>query len=364
MESQSALLKLTARMVLAGLIIAIMVIGKSFLVPFAWSLLIALASVGLIEKAQAKTRMPLGLIILIYLLLILGILGFIGYFFYIELTHIFNDLPGILDKLSAKMHDASLSLADKGIHIPDHIDKKYINDWVEGHNDLIMKIISALGLNLWDIILIMFYLFFLIYYKDLLREFLLVRVTDKRRLVAVRDRMVKSMALVRSYLSGLLIITLISAVMNLIVFLIFGLHFAIFFAVFLAILNLIPFIGNPIGLAIIMLFAIITKDSIMIAVLIFIALFVMNFLQDNVVRPLLLGDKLKLNAFTVFVAIIIGGMIWGVSGMILFIPIVGAIRIFMEGHENLGHYTIFFSEIEKKKKTAKTTVIPQQDDHS
>jgi len=52
MESQSALLKTTARMVLAGLIIAIMVIGKSFLVPFTWSLLIALASIGLIDKVK------------------------------------------------------------------------------------------------------------------------------------------------------------------------------------------------------------------------------------------------------------------------------------------------------------------------
>jgi predicted PurR-regulated permease PerM len=167
------------------------------------------------------------------------------------------------------------------------------------------------------------------------------------------------MALVRNYLSGMLILTLISAVMNLVVFLIFGLHFSLFFAVFLAILNLIPFIGNPIGLAIIMVFAFITKETIMIPLLIFAALFVMNFLQDNVIRPWLLGDKLKLNAFTVFVAIIIGGMIWGVSGMILFIPIVGAIRIILEGQGKYGHYTIFFSEVSKKKKPEETSAITE-----
>lgn len=350
MESQSNLLRMTAQMVLAGLIIAIMVIGKSFLVPFTWSLLIALASVGMIEKVKVRTRLPLGMIIFVYLLFILLILGLIAYFFYIELSHIFQDLPAIMEKLSARLHVLSVSLAEKGIHIPDHIDKKSISDWVASHNDLIMNIISAMGLNLWDIILIMFYLFFLIYYKDLLREFLMVRIQDRRKLVGVRDRLEKSMALVRNYLYGLLMITLISAVMNLIVFLIFGLHFALFFAVFLAILNLIPFIGNPIGLAVIMLFAIITKESIIIPLLIFAALFLMNFLQDNVVRPWLLGDKLKLNAFVVFVAIIIGGMIWGVSGMILFIPIAGAIRIILEGREKYSHYTIFFSEVTKKKK--------------
>ena len=350
MESQSQLLKLTARLVLATLVVIVMVVGKSFLVPFTWSLLIALASVGLIEKVKEKTRMPMGLIIFIYLFFIMLLLGMIGYFFYVELSHIFKDLPAILSKLSARLHDISLSLEEKGIHIPDHVDKKYISDWVASHNDVIMDIISAFGLNLWNIILIMFYLFFLLYYKDLLPEFLLARIKDRRSLANIRTRLNKSLALVRNYLYGLLLITLISAVMNLIVFLIFGMHFALFFAVFLAVLNLIPFIGNPIGLAVIMLFAIITKDNLIIPLLIFAALFIMNFVQDNVIRPWLIGDKLKINAFTVFVAIIIGGMIWGVSGMILFIPIVGAIRIILEGRGEYEHYNIFFSEVGKKAK--------------
>jgi predicted PurR-regulated permease PerM len=350
MEPQNQLLKNTARMVLAGLIIALMVIGKSFLVPFAWSLLIALASVGLIEKANEKTRLPLGAIIGIYLLVILLFLFAIGYFFFIELNHIFNDLPTLLVKLSDRIHGLSIALSDIGIHIPDHIDKKYISDWVESHNDMIMNVISAFGLNLWNIILIMFYLFFLLYYRELLREFFASRIKNKRKLINVRNSIQKSLALVRNYLYGLLMLTLISAGMNFIVFLIFGLNFGLFFAVFLAILNLIPFIGNPIGLTVIMLFAFITTDNFMIPVYIFIALFIVNFLQDNVIRPMLLGDKLKINAFMVFVSIIIGGMIWGVSGMILFIPLVGILRIFMEDNETASHYAILFSDLPKKKK--------------
>ena len=138
--------------------------------------------------------------------------------------------------------------------------------------------------------------------------------------------------------------------MNYVVFLVFGLKFSLFWAVFLALLNLIPFIGNPIGLAVIMLFAIVTKETMLIPTLIFAALFVMNFLQDNVIRPWIVGDKLKINAFAVFVAIIIGGMIWGVSGMILFIPIAGIVKIILESNKESGVYAIFFSELPKKQK--------------
>ncbi len=203
-----------------------------------------------------------------------------------------------------------------GIVIPDHVDKSFISDWVEKHNDLILNFISSLGLNIWNIILIMFYLFFLLYYRDLVVQFYVKKFESQDRLELAKERFNKSLDVIRSYIYGLVLLTLISAVMNYLVFLVFGLNFALFFAVFLALLNLIPFIGNPIGLVVIMLFAIITKDNMLIPMLIFVGLFVMNFLQDNVIRPMIVGDKLKINAFAVFVAIIIGGMIWGVSGMI------------------------------------------------
>lgn len=356
MESQSILLNITARLVLVTLIVIILVIGKSFLVPFTWSLLIALSSLKLIEWAENKTPMPSGLIIFLFLLSILLVMFAIGYFFVIELDKIFADLPAIAEKLSDRIHQLSLSLAGMGITLPDHLDKNYITDLVQKHNDLIIKFVSGFGLNLWDIVLAMFYLFFLLYYKDLLPQFFARHFDDKRRLVAIRERIQQSLALVRSYIYGMMVITVISAFMFFIIFLIFGLKFAFFFAVFLALLNLIPFIGNLIGLAVIMLFAIITKDNMLIPLLIFIALFVVNFIQDNVIRPWLIGDKLKINAFTVFLAIIIGGMIWGVSGMILFIPVVGVLKIILENTENHSSYAIFFSDATGKVKPKRGAV--------
>jgi predicted PurR-regulated permease PerM len=357
METQSKLLKITARLILATLIILIMVVGKEFLVPFSWSLLIGLASVKFIEWVQEKTKMPLGLVITLYLIFILFVLFTLGYFFYFELHNIFNDLPTLLEKLSQKLQSISESLKGMGISLPEHIDQNFISDWVNQHKEVIQNFVSAFGFDLWNIILVMFYLFFLLYYKDLVPQFFTAHIKDKRKLISAKTGIEKSLSVTRGYMYGLLIVTLISAVMNLIVFLVFGLKFAIFFAIFLAILNLIPFIGNPIGLAVIMLFAIITKEDFMIPLLIFLALFVMNFVQDNVVRPWLIGDKLKMNAFSVFVAVIIGGMIWGVSGMILFIPLVGVVKIFLEGHETNRNYAIFFSELPKKEKRKKGVII-------
>ncbi len=349
LHDQGSLLRTTARLVVATLIVTVMVIGKSFLVPLAWALLIALASYRFLNHLEEKTIMSRSVINMLFLLFLLLVLIAIGYFFYLEFSHIFKDLPALAVTISERLHEISLTLKQYGITIPDHIDKTYINDWVQSHNDTIMNLISGIGLNLWNIILILFYLFFILYYRDLVVHFYMRKFKSQERLQLAKDRFDKSLVLIRSYIYGILLLTVISAAMNYLVFLVFGLKFALFFAVFLALLNLIPFIGNPIGLAVIMLFAIITKDNMLIPLLIFIALFVMNFLQDNVIRPWIVGDKLKINAFAVFVAIIIGGMVWGVSGMILFIPIVGVAKIILESKEEHGVYAIFFSELPKEK---------------
>jgi predicted PurR-regulated permease PerM len=350
METNDKLIKMTSRLVLATLIVVILVIGKSFLVPLAWSLLIALSSYKLIEWFETHTRIPTALIIVLFMLLLIFLVTSLVYFFYIELDIIFADLPSISVKISEGLHNLSMTLADKGIAIPDHLDKSYINDMVQKHNGTIYTFISSFGLSFWNIILILFYLFFLLYYKDLLTSFILVRVSDKRRLIVVRERVQKSISLVRSYMFSIMMLTIILAVLNYFVFLIFGMKYALFFSVFLALLNLIPFVGNLIGLAFVMLFAFITNDNTLIPILIFFALFFVNFLQDNVFRPWLVGDKLKLNAFTVFITIILGGMIWGVSGMILFIPVVGIMKIIIENSEKYSAYAIFFSDVENKSK--------------
>ncbi len=350
MEARDSLLIITARLVITTLIVIVMVVGKSFLVPLAWAFLIGLASYRFLNHIEEKTRISRTVINALFLLSLLIFLIGIGYFFYLELHHIFRDLPGLMGSISERLHEISLTLKEYGIFIPDHIDKSYISDWMHSHNDLIMNTISGIGLNLWNIVLIMFYMFFLLYYRDLVIHFYVERFKRQERLDLAKDRFNKVLDLIRSYIFGLVILTLISAVMNYAVFLVFGLKFALFWAVFLALLNLIPFIGNPIGLVVIMLFAIITKETLLIPVLIFVALFVMNFLQDNVIRPWIVGDKLKINAFAVFVAIIIGGMIWGVSGMILFIPIVGVVKIILESRKDSGVYAILFSELPKEKK--------------
>ena len=107
MNTESTLLKNTARLVITCLIVVIMVVGKAFLIPLAWSLFIAIASYPMLQKIEERTRWSRSLINGIFLIFLLGFLVIIGFFFYAELSSIFRDMPALSASISDKLNSLS-----------------------------------------------------------------------------------------------------------------------------------------------------------------------------------------------------------------------------------------------------------------
>lgn len=350
MQNTIKLSRVTNGFVIVAVVLLILYFARPFLVPFAWALMIALGSIRFVEHLEFKTKLPRSLIIFLFILVVMGMIVVLLYFFFYEITRIARDLPDIGVKLSAALHGISTELRNIGIGLPENIDQDFIKQKVSGQEAQLLKFISAVGANLWNVILVLIYVYFLLYYRELITKLLEFRVEahDTERKLRSREFYQRILEPARSYIFGLFIMTVISAVMNYAVLLIFGLKFALFFGAFIAILNLIPYIGNLIAIIVVALFTLLTKDSILSLLWIMIGLFVVNFLQDYVIRPLLMGNKLRLNAFVVFIVVIIGGFIWGVSGMILFIPIIGVIKIVLEQNERLAPYAVFMDDVKRE----------------
>lgn len=52
--------------------------------------------------------------------------------------------------------------------------------------------------------------------------------------------------------------------------------------------------------------------------------------ENNIITPIVVGSQVKVNALVVILAILVGGWLWGISGMVLFIPLVGVLKITLE----------------------------------
>ncbi len=345
---ESRLFKTTVALLFLYLLVSILIIGKSFLIPLAWATIIGLAGIRILERIQQKVKINRILIITLFILSILFIIVFIVYFFYWEISNIIETLPTLAEDISDKLHQLSLALKQKGISIPDHVDRAWISAELEAHHDTVVAVLSSLSVTIADVFLICLYLFFMLYYQGLGHSYIKQKLQNKGKIEKAYSIFNKIQILVNNYIIGLLLITLFTFVLNYIVLLIFQLKFAIFFALFVSILSLIPYLGYPLGTLIIFIFAILTKDNILTAIFTAVFVYVNNIIQENILRPWLVGDQLKINAFMVFFFIIVGGIIWGIAGMVLFLPIVGITKIFLESNPKTAPYAIFLSDVKYK----------------
>ena len=343
----------TMRLLFFVLICFILIYAKTLLVPFAWALMISLASAGLVEWIKAKTKLPFPLVVTLYMIVLFAAIGGILVFFAIEFQVLLSDTEMMQDKLSIIMHDLSDKLRVVGFAIPDHIEPEYFKGILKEHNSEIMNMASGLGSNVGNFFLIMIYTFFLLLSKDLMLRFSESRFGNDEEREKFKKLNRQIVEISQQYIVGTFLMGFLVFVMSYLLFLAFGIKAALFFAVFFGILSLIPVIGVPLGMIVIALFAILTKDTISTAIYISIALFILNFLQDNVFRPMVMGSKLAVNGFSVFFFVILGGFFWGISGMILFIPVASILKIILDRSEPGSHFSVFLSELPKPEKTNK-----------
>ena len=114
-----------------------------------------------------------------------------------------------------------------------------------------------------------------------------------------------------------------------VVFYIFNVNYALLFAIIGGLFNIVPFIG-PLVAAIIF-FAVTALENVVQAVFIVVAFSIIQSIE-SVITPLLSERIMGISPALVFVAIVIGGSLWGVLGAILAIPLLGIIFEFLKAY--------------------------------
>jgi predicted PurR-regulated permease PerM len=79
-----------------------------------------------------------------------------------------------------------------------------------------------------------------------------------------------------------------------------------------------------------LIIATVTKDGFQTQLLVIIAYVVIQFVDNHFLVPYIVSSKVKINALVSIVIVILGGMVWGVSGMFLSIPFIGVLKIIFD----------------------------------
>ncbi len=204
--------------------------------------------------------------------------------------------------------------------------------------------LSEVGQMVMVFLLLPVYLLMILYYKNLLLEFLRKLFTLKHR--TVLDQILKdSKRLIETYLVGLVFELIIVAILNCVGLLILGIEYAIVLGIIGAFLNLIPYLGGILAIALPMVIAFITKDSLTYPILVFCIYMLIQFIDNNLIIPKIVASRVKINALVSVVAVLVGGTIWGISGMFLSIPLIAIIKVICDHIEPLKPWGFLLGDL-------------------
>lgn len=183
-------------------------------------------------------------------------------------------------------------------------------------------------------VLIPLYVFLLLFYKPLILNFI-YEVFEEDNESQVAEILGETKTAIQSYIVGLMIETAIIAILNSVALLILGVEYAVLLGVIGAILNLIPYIGGVIAILLPVLMSFVTKDGLTTPLLIVGAYLLIQFIDNNILVPKVVSSKVSVNALISIIVVLLGGTLWGVSGMFLSIPFVAVLKIIFDRIEGL-----------------------------
>ena len=114
----------------------------------------------------------------------------------------------------------------------------------------------------------------------------------------------------------------------------FGIDFALFWGYLAFVLNFIPTIGSIIATIPPFLLGLIQLGSAGTVIACMALLLIVQFTFGNIIEPRLMGSSLSLNTVVVILGLVFWGYLWGVTGMVLSVPMLVLVKVVLTQFED------------------------------
>jgi predicted PurR-regulated permease PerM len=222
----------------------------------------------------------------------------------------------------------------------------FTNRAVSNAGVIVSAAFGSVGNILAGVVIVPLFTFFLLYYRDFFREFFFHAFTStpKEIVSEVLDRIYY---VVQSYLVGLVTVMGIVAILNTVGLLVMGIEYVWFFGILASLLMLLPYIGIAIGSIPPAVFALATKDSAWYAAGVIGWFQIVQFLEGNFLTPNIVGGKVSINPLMALVGLLLGGMLFGLAGLILAIPIMAVLKVVFDAVPSMKAFGFLIGEPEQ-----------------
>lgn len=316
---------LQSTVVLFGLILLVYAFSQlaDILVPLAFAAFLSILLNPLASRLERK--MPKVVAIAVTMSIAIAVVAVVFYFLSTQIVQFGDSLPMLKQKLGEITADLKNWIKDTfGVAVAKQ--DKMVKEALDSSQSMVGKTLGGLIGVLSVVLLLPVYIFFMLLYKTLILNFL-YEVFSEENSKKVSDVLSETKTAIQSYIVGLLIEMLIVAVMNSAALVLLGVKYGILIGCIGAILNVIPYIGGIIAIALPVLMATVTKDGYSTQLGVVIAYIVIQFIDNNILVPRIVSSKVQINALMSIIVVLLGNQLGGVSGMFLSIPFVAVLKI-------------------------------------
>jgi predicted PurR-regulated permease PerM len=340
--------RLAATLISLTLIVALLYVTQGLVVPLLFSILLA---ISLYPVSRFFERLKLNRVYasLISVLLAIVVLGTLIWFIVHQVIVIgangsdlqvrFMEIFATIQSWITRRFGIEQGLISEQI-------STFSNQALSNAGTYVSIAFGSVGGILTGAVIVPLFTFFLLYYRDFFREFFF-HAFDSAPKQEVQQVLDKIYEVVQSYLIGLVTVMGIVAILNTVGLLVLGVQYAWFFGTLASLLMLLPYVGIAIGSVLPAVFALATKDSAWYAVGVVIWFQIVQFLEGNFLTPNIVGGKVSINPLMAIVGLLIGGMLFGLAGLILAIPITAVLKVVFDAVPSLKAFGFLIGEPEQ-----------------
>lgn len=338
--------------------------GQTIIAPIIFALLFSfllLPFVGFLERRWKFPRLLSSLTAIVSLVFVIfSILYLLG----TQISNLAQDWPAFQQQILAVFEQLQAWI-EKTFKINTQDQVSYLSDgalkaFSTGTSIIGFTLLSVSSLLLF-FTLIFLYTFFILLHRRLLLRFI-VAVFPEKYSLTVYDVASEVEYIVKRYLFGIFIQMALVTTIATLGFTIIGIKYGFLLGLITGIFNVIPYIGilTSLLLASIVTFATGSATDVLFVILV---LGSIHLIDGNFIMPKIVGSKVRINTLVALLGLVIGEMIWGITGMLLSIPVVAVIKVIFDRVDGLKPWGMLLGEddSEPDSKTARVEVV--EDEH-
>lgn len=328
----------------------IAVLGKTVLVPLVFALLFSVMLLPIANFLERRFRFPRSLAALVSVLLLVGSLAGLLYLVGSQITNLADDWPQFKQQVLSSVTNLQQWISAK-FHIRIRQQMTYVNNatskLLETGGSVLGDVAMSVSSLLLTLVFILIDTFFLLYYRRLIIRFL-VAVFREENAVIVYDIIAQIQSRIRQYILGLLLEMVIVATATCLALWILGIKYAILLGLLTGLFNLVPYIGIITALLLSLLVTFATAGAAKLLLVIAVVLGI-HLIDSNVLLPVIVGSKVRINAFITILGVVIGENVWGIAGTFLAIPIIAIAKIVFDRIDPLKPWGLLFGDERDEK---------------